>query len=133
MIWPARLYTLFTRKGIQVARMGLQPTDELNSGAAVIAGPFLIRLLAKWSIRLCGFRFFVRRGTLEDDTSSHLDICIHPRRMSRVRGIKNINIERLKTQTNQTGIHVSGDAGLPLDVILVNGRRHHLFDDTTDE
>ena len=34
------LYGHFKRHDIPVVRMGLQPTQELNTGAALVAGPF---------------------------------------------------------------------------------------------
>lgn len=34
------LYKLYTEKGIQVIRIGLQPTDTINVGGDMVAGPF---------------------------------------------------------------------------------------------
>ena len=125
------LLALFTRKGIKVIRMGLQPTDELNTDAAVMAGPFHPAFgemvhSALWLEVL--FKALRSQG----QASGQLDLCVHPRRLSRVKGNKNSNIKRLKIQMNLSGIHVAQDPGLPLDVILVNGRRHRLFGDATE-
>ncbi len=123
-----QLYVLFARQGINVIRMGLQPTDELNTGAAVLAGPFHPAFgemvhSAMW------FQFICSVVRPEDKASGHLDICVHPRRVSRIKGNKNSNIEKLKRHINLTGIRVSSDCSLPLDGFLINGRRYELMDD----
>ena len=123
-----RLYVLFSRQGIDVIRMGLQPTDALNTGAAVLAGPFH-PAFGEMVYSALWFQFLCSVVRPEDKASGHLDICVHPRRLSRIKGNKNSNIEKLKKHINLTGIRVSSDWGLPLDGFLINGRRYQMMDD----
>ena len=122
----SQLYIQFARQGIDVIRMGLQPTDELNTGAAVLAGPFH-PAFGEMVHSALWFQFLCSVVRPDDKASGHLDICVHPRRLSRIIGNKKSNIEKLKRQIEISGIRVRSDCGLPLDGLLINGRRYQLL------
>jgi histone acetyltransferase (RNA polymerase elongator complex component) len=91
------LYCIFAKKNIRVIRMGLQPTAELNPEADVLAGPFHpafgeLVLAALWREALTSH--FQQAGTVPGIVS----IQAHSRAMSRIRGLKNANLNNLKTR-----------------------------------
>ena len=62
LMWPGSCMSLFARQGINVIRMGLQPTDELNTGAAVLAGSVSSGLSVKWFHSAMWFSIYMQRG-----------------------------------------------------------------------
>jgi histone acetyltransferase (RNA polymerase elongator complex component) len=116
-----RVYSRFTRSYIPVIRMGLQPTEALNAGADVVAGPFhpafgelvhsalWYRSMSRWGIEGHG-----RRDTV--------DIQVNPRLRSRVVGQGRCNIRRLKARLGLGEVRVADDPGLRPDEIRWNGR-----------
>lgn len=114
------LYLLFSRQGIDVIRMGLQPTDELNAGAAVKDGPFHpafgeLVLAALWLDAL-GSHFSRREFRQKSVT-----LTVHPKKDSQVRGQKNGNLVKLAAAFGLSSIQVRQDAHLPPDTVLVDG------------
>ena len=94
-----KIYRLFAQKHIQVIRMGLQPTTELNVGAGVVAGPFHpaygeLVYSALWLDAL--------RSRLESEDLRAVDLAIelHPKVTSRVRGHNNNNLRLLRREFN---------------------------------
>jgi histone acetyltransferase (RNA polymerase elongator complex component) len=121
-----RLYTLFTGQGINVIRMGLQPTAELNAERAVLAGPFhpafgeLVHS-ALWFQCLCNAM------DASNIRSGRLVLGVHPRCLSRARGHRNGNIRKLQSKYFLSAIRVVGVSGLDPRVILVNGSAQRLL------
>jgi histone acetyltransferase (RNA polymerase elongator complex component) len=121
-----RLYTLFAGQGIDVIRMGLQPTAELNTDRAVLAGPFhpafgeLVHS-ALWFQCLCDAM------DASKIRSGRLVLGVNPRCLSRVRGHRNGNIRKLQSKYVLSAIRVVGIAGLDPRVILVNGSAQRLL------
>lgn len=114
------LYVLFTRKGIPVIRMGLQATDGLDTGADILAGPYhpafgeLVHS-ALWREALD------RCIKTLDLKACALEVRLHPRLISRVRGQRNENVDRLTRASALSPIRLTPDDRLPLDQVLVNG------------
>lgn len=105
-------------KGVPVIRMGLQPSDELNSGAALLAGPYHP-----------AFGHMVRSEILFDraaaliteqrpSTRDTLTLAVHPRQTSTLRGLKNANLERLKQSFGLKSIEIVEDPALAEDQII---------------
>ncbi len=121
------LYVLFTRKGIPVIRMGLQATDGLDTGADVLAGPYhpafgelVHSALWRDALDRCVKPLGLRACPLE--------VRLHPRLISRVRGQHNENVDRLTRAFALSSIHFMPDDRLPLDKVLVNGTTCRLLE-----
>jgi histone acetyltransferase (RNA polymerase elongator complex component) len=115
------LLALFLDRRISVARMGLQPTADLNPEAGVEAGPFhpafgdLVHA-ALWRDAL--------HRCLESHPSSGKDIEIevHPSNISRVRGQRNTTIQWIARTFKPARISVRPTPDLPRDRALINGQ-----------
>lgn len=105
------LYLFFTDKGVRVIRMGLQASEDLNDGSIVLDGPyhpafghmvhseiFLEKAIAE--IKSKGF------------TKKRLTISVNPRSVSKMRGLKNANIIKLKKEFQLNSIEVLHDSSL---------------------
>jgi histone acetyltransferase (RNA polymerase elongator complex component) len=115
-----KLFTLFARNHIQVIRMGLQPTEDLNAADGVAAGPFhpafgelVHSALWRSALKKGLARHFNERAPLE--------IVLHPSLVSRVRGYRNENYLWIHHEFKPAGLHIRTAADLPLDQVLING------------
>jgi histone acetyltransferase (RNA polymerase elongator complex component) len=120
------LYVRFVRSGIDVIRMGLQAAEGLETGKELVAGPFhpAFGELVLSSLWLETIVIYLKNNLLG---SEPMTISLHPKLMSRVRGHRNKNLERLGRQFKLPGIHLSTDNDLPLDTVRLNGRPCRLF------
>ncbi len=89
------LYPFFKSKNIPVIRMGLQATEDLAKNTTILAGPFHP-----------AFGHMVHSEIFMDMAASLLEaergscdkiiINVHPRSISKMRGLKNKNVESLE-------------------------------------
>ncbi|MEE0409953.1 MAG: radical SAM protein [Clostridia bacterium] len=93
------LLLMFEESGIGVIRIGLQPTDEINANASVVAGPFH-----------SSFGELVESAVYYDiienavkGLSGDVTIYVNPKEVSKATGNKRKNIIRIK---NNTGINI---------------------------
>lgn len=108
----ATLYRIFDAHNIPVIRMGLQPTEELNDGATILAGPYhpsfghlvLSALLLEKAARA------INGNPVHSEA---LILATHPSDISALRGLHNSNINRLKEVYGLQSIRVVADANLP--------------------
>lgn len=109
---------LFGKKKIPVVRMGLHPSEELASGDAIVAGPFHPAfghlVLSEIVLDKVLSRLSSIRG--EHDV---LQLAIHPRSESRLRGQKNANIQILKQRGPYREVKIVTDASLPMDEPII--------------
>lgn len=115
------------RAGIPVIRVGLQPTDELSSGAEVIAGPYhpAFRQLAQ------GERWFDLLQLLSKEFSPGDDLTLYTSRaeISDVVGQKRNNIKRLAQQSGLTVAAVHADDSLPAGTLRITVPGHSVHGD----
>ncbi|WP_144016553.1 elongator complex protein 3 [Desulfococcus multivorans] len=91
----AHLHALFSRHGIPVIRMGLQASSTLDDAETILAGPYhpafghlvLSKLFLSCAVRLLDKAV---------QPSAPVAIHVHPRNISKMRGLGNKNIEILK-------------------------------------
>lgn len=78
-----KIYIEFMRNKIQIIRIGLQPTEEINVGRDVIAGPFhpAFRELVESTILNDMIAFVIDKHFVK---SSKLNICVNPRDISKL-------------------------------------------------
>lgn len=110
------LYRLFRQHGIPVIRTGLQPTEDLTPGEAVVAGPFhpAFGHLVQSACFLAAARNALSRKFVSGGT---LEIRVHPRSLSRMRGLKNANCGAIKQEFGFSGVKVFANAEMTEDAI----------------
>jgi len=115
-----RLYGLFRAHSIPVIRMGLQATDDLVAGGAILAGPWHP---AFGHLVLCAAFLTAVRRALKEGGGPGLELVlkVHPRSVSRMRGMRNANCKLLKQEFGFRRVDVAPDPTLAEDEIAVRG------------
>jgi len=107
--WLKRGLARLENSSISLARIGLQPTDELEKN--FLAGPYhpALRQLVDGAV------FFNMAASLlqSSQRNGHVLFLCHPKEVSNLRGQKNENILRLKKQFNLSDILIDGRQELP--------------------
>jgi histone acetyltransferase (RNA polymerase elongator complex component) len=103
-----RLYLMFQERSIPVIRMGLQATVDLENGSILLAGPFhpaFGHMVIAEIYRDRAIELLESSGRAWDAVT----LCVHPKRISTMRGLKNENIHYLKNRFDIRHIEVIGD------------------------
>ena len=106
-----KVYLLFRQEGIEVIRMGLQTSDDLEDGSTVLGGPHhpafghLVYSEIFWDKVMAA----IDSTGLVKDT---LTIFVNPRSISKMRGLNNSNIKKLKKQFSFGSVEVMSDSSL---------------------
>lgn len=101
------LLLMFEKAGINVIRIGLQPTDEINDNASVVAGPFhsafgeLVESTVYYDI-ICDAIM---------DMKGEVTVYVNPSEISKAVGNRRTNIRKIKENTG-IDIKISGDTSL---------------------
>lgn len=113
-----RLYLLFREKGINVIRMGLQASESLSKGSTILAGPYHPAFGD-----LVYSEIFLDKAVsmLESKKDLHdmISIRVNPKNISKMRGLKNRNIEILKTKFHIRSLKIIPDLNLAENALLV--------------
>lgn len=106
------LFLLFQKQRIPVIRMGLQASEDLDQGGAVLAGPYhpAFGHLVFSSIYLDAMRRLLSRKPLH---VSQVTIFANAKEISRARGLKNQNLTILNKDFNLSELKVLPDSDLP--------------------
>ncbi|MCF8037147.1 MAG: radical SAM protein [Desulfobacteraceae bacterium] len=91
----AKLYRIFSEKGIPVVRMGLQASEELNAPGAVLAGPYHPAMGHMVLSRIM-LEHARQRLDAAGELPAAVTLRVHPANISRMRGLKNTNMDALK-------------------------------------
>jgi histone acetyltransferase (RNA polymerase elongator complex component) len=114
-----KLYLLFKNKKIPVIRMGLQASENFEKGSVILAGPYHPAFG-----HLVYSEFFLDMATTIMETAkvSHktITIKVHPRSISKMRGLKNKNIEALKRKFHIKSLEIIPDPSLAEDRLSVS-------------
>lgn len=107
-----KIYALLEYNDINIIRVGLQPTEELNDNENVLGGPFhpAFRELVVGEIY---FDFLKTRFELEEN----IEIVCNEKNISKIIGINSINRKRLKQN-----FKIKIDSNLSRDILKVNGK-----------
>ncbi|MGY0394723.1 radical SAM protein [Fusobacterium sp. SYSU M8D902] len=113
-----KIYSLVESRGVNVIRVGLQPSDDLREDGVVIAGPFhsAFRELVETEIH---YDFF-KDIALKD---KKLDILANEKSVSKFVGINKANRLRLKEYFN-----IKIDNSIEKDDVVVNGKKYSRLD-----
>ena len=113
-----KLYLLFKKHNIRVIRMGLQASEDLADDSTVLAGPYH----PAFGHLVYSEVFFDAAQEAIDSIktlSDTITISVNPGSISKMRGLKNKNIERLKKRYQLKYIAVVPDASLAVDELKV--------------
>lgn len=109
VIFTARAYELLTAEGIDVVRMGLQPSESLEK--SILAGPYHPAFGELVRSRLWLKKLRAQCGRLEQ--SEKLVVHISHRDVSALVGMKRENIKRLETLGYSGRIQIVAEKNLP--------------------
>ena len=112
------LYQLFKNEKIQVIRMGLQASEALDSGSVILAGPYhpafghlvYSEIFLDMAIATLG-----SASSIEDRAT----LRVHPRNVSRMKGLKNKNIRVLEEKFGLNSVEVLPDASLGEEALVI--------------
>jgi histone acetyltransferase (RNA polymerase elongator complex component) len=113
-----KLYLLFKTYNIRVIRMGLQASEDLADDSTVLAGPYH----PAFGHLVYSEVFFDAAQQAIDSIKTLSDtiaISVNPGSVSKMRGLKNENIEKLKKRYQLKYIAVAPDASLAADELKV--------------
>ncbi|MBU2522458.1 MAG: radical SAM protein [Proteobacteria bacterium] len=115
------IYLIFRQKKIQVIRMGIQASEHFERETAILAGPYhpAFGHLVHSEI------FFEMASSIIEsegiDSCDSVEIKVHPRSISKMRGIKNFNVKTLKKRFNIKSLEIIPDSSLAEDDVTVHG------------
>jgi hypothetical protein len=99
--------------------MGLQASEDLEKGSEILAGPYHSAFG-----HLVFSRIFLDMATANLNSKKYAQdeiiIKVHPRSISKMRGLKNKNIEILKRKYSIKSIKIIPDISLAEDSLIVN-------------
>ena len=113
-----KIYSLLESRGVNVIRVGLQPSEDLREEGVVLGGPFhpAFRELVETEIY---YNFFSSIAERE----KRLDIRANEKNISKLVGIKKANRVRLKEYFN-----IKIDDSVGKDEVVVNDRVYSRLD-----
>jgi len=113
-----KIYLKFLKAGIEVIRMGLQTSEDLEDGTTVLAGPHhpAFGHLVHSEIFLdMAISAIESANTIKES----LTIFVNPRSISKMRGLKNSNIEKLNKRYQFKLIAVVPDTSLAAEELML--------------
>ena len=118
---------IFTGAGVPVVRMGLQASDMMDDPGQMLAGPWHpafghLVLSALMFDRACeqidlAFERETKAGVPKTGTSLNVELRVHPRSLSRLKGDKKSNLDRLARQYPTAVLTVSTDKEMGMDAV----------------
>jgi len=126
MPWPLdrcvtlvkKLYLGFQDNNIAVIRMGLQPSKDLEKDATVLAGPYHPAFG-----HLVYSEIFIDNAAAalasEKDNYDTVTLKVHPRSISKMRGLNNNNVEILKRKFQIKSLHILPDPAVAENSLAV--------------
>jgi len=114
-----KIYLKFIKAGIDVIRMGLQASADLEDGTTVLAGPYhpAFGHMVYSEIFLDAACAAIKSANL---TAANVSIFVNPRRISIMRGLKNSNIALLKGRFGLDKIDIIPDISIDDDSIKID-------------
>jgi histone acetyltransferase (RNA polymerase elongator complex component) len=103
-----RLYRYFSGHNIKIIRMGLQASAGLEEGQTIIAGPYH-PAFGHMVYSAIFFDAASKAISSSKTISNSITIWVHPRSISKMRGLNNLNIKMLKDRYHLTAINILPD------------------------
>jgi histone acetyltransferase (RNA polymerase elongator complex component) len=113
------LYLLFKNSGIRIIRMGLQASKDLENGSSILAGPYhpAFGHLVYSEIFLTAVQSVLTRAQFSKD---RISIRVHPVSVSKMRGLNNSNLDKLKRAFGLKSVAIGADSALANDLVRLN-------------
>ena len=113
-----KIYLKLKKEGIDVIRMGLQASEDLEDGTTVLAGPYhpAFGHLVHCEIFLDMAITAIESAKFRKET---LTIFVNPRSISKMRGLNNSNIKRLRSRFQLISLAVKPDVSIPEDSLMI--------------
>jgi histone acetyltransferase (RNA polymerase elongator complex component) len=113
-----KLYLFFKKDNIRVIRMGLQASEDLANDSTALAGPYHP---AFGHMVYSEIFFDAAREVLDSmkTLSDTIAISVNPRSISKMRGLNNLNIKKLRENYHLKTIEVVPDASLAADELKI--------------
>ncbi len=110
----------FEQAGIDVIRIGLQPTEELEKPGTILAGPYhpAFRQLVESAILLDRMKTLLANSTR---SSTDVTFLVHPHDVSDAIGQKRANLKLLKEQFTLNVIRIRSDQSVPRRTVKLMG------------
>jgi histone acetyltransferase (RNA polymerase elongator complex component) len=118
------LFILFKKRDIPVIRMGLQASNDLDQGSEILAGPYhpsFGHLVFSEIFLDKAISLLESNRPLKGSCPDNIIIKVHPRSISKMRGLKNQNLSKLKKKFNIKTITVAADENIDQDSIAIDG------------
>jgi len=114
-----KLMVIFESNGVNVIRIGLQPTENILTGKDVVAGPFhpSMRQLVEALIYRDILELLIRRF---EAVGKVISIRVNPRNISEVIGNRKSNILYIKGKFSIDKIEIIQDENADIDKIVIN-------------
>lgn len=98
-----KIYNLFNEKGINVIRIGLQPTETINEGGDIIAGPFhpAFRELVESSLILDKVK--------ENVENKHFELLVNNKDVSKLYANKKVYFNKLKEDGYSANVKITDE------------------------
>jgi histone acetyltransferase (RNA polymerase elongator complex component) len=112
------IYRFFNHRNIPVIRMGLQASDDLENGSTILAGPYHPSFghLVYSEIFLDMAMSAIKSAPLKGD---RIGLHVHSRSVSKMRGLKNGNIKKLREKFQLQSLKIIPDDSLQKDQLDV--------------
>lgn len=128
-----KLLVMFENAGINVIRVGLQPSDQISLEGDVIAGPYhpAFRELVEASLARDLVEYLLA-GRLDAASTHEVEIAVSEQDISVVRGHKGANVEYFKEKYSVTELKTTADNSLKrgtIRLISIDGRNLDTFVD----
>ena len=113
-----KIYVLLESNGVNIIRVGLQPSEDLREDGVVLGGPFhpAFRELVETEIYYSFFKKII-------DREKKLEILANEKNISKLVGIKKVNKIRLKEF-----FEIKIDNSIDRDSVVVNGKEYSRLD-----
>lgn len=113
-----KIYALLESNGVNIIRVGLQPSEDLREDGVVLGGPFhpAFRELVETEIYYSFFKKII-------DREKKLEILANEKNISKLVGIKKVNKIRLKEF-----FEIKIDNSIDRDSVVVNGKEYSRLD-----
>ncbi len=125
----AQVYRIFYKNQIDVIRMGLQRSEAISKDGSVIAGPFhdafkdLVLDLMVYEAISEVIQFENNEECANNDESLGLiEVTIHPKRVSHVRGTRKANEAKYKKMMTNYQLKIHKEMAMALDCVTVKYR-----------
>jgi histone acetyltransferase (RNA polymerase elongator complex component) len=111
-----KCFLIFRENNIRVIRMGLQATKDLDDGTSILAGPYhpAFGHLVYSEIFLDNIIGVLKA---EPNLPEEIIIRVNPKSVSKLRGLKNSNIDKIKSLFGIKSVHIISDFALPVNAV----------------